>query len=469
LQCIPGRIQHLLAAVPPHLSRPFAKEHDDAIFTAVAETLDLGVLTARDKLLMQRKISKHGLGLRSMERNTDFLFLSGFMRSIKIIKRTFPNFAHVLQHTLDGDSGIGRELADCLTVLQEGASEKLWGLLPHTLEEAALDTYTWKHDEIQRELDNMVIVEHQRTFDLARIPDQQDLANLMATDTSIFQLIPRSALFRIPNDTLIYIAKQLFGKPQRRHQHKYCPNIAESTGRFCGAPLDSRDIHLRTCRMNNVNHVKHEALKHWFQDLTKQAHVQTAPAPPISETSQRHPTKPLAGDLMLIGVSLRESGRDGRSGVIDFSIVTPAAESYCAESATQPLHAAKLREEHKIRKYLQAYKELDDIHFEPFVIESGGALGKRAQEIFRKISDLISQATGQSLSSIAYFWKARLLVTLAKITHSNALRWAMAHNKPDDPDSIVVRETEEYEYDAYVTRQMLHSSGIDSIVRGSPL
>ncbi len=42
------------------------------ISNAVAATLDLGVLTERDKLLMQRKISKHGLGLRSMGKNWSF-------------------------------------------------------------------------------------------------------------------------------------------------------------------------------------------------------------------------------------------------------------------------------------------------------------------------------------------------------------------------------------------------------------
>ena len=42
-----------------------------AISNAVAATLDLGVLTERDKLLMQRKISKHGLGL-SMEKTWSF-------------------------------------------------------------------------------------------------------------------------------------------------------------------------------------------------------------------------------------------------------------------------------------------------------------------------------------------------------------------------------------------------------------
>ena len=63
LQCILGRIQHLLAAVPMNLSRDFAKQHDEALFGAVAATLELGNLTDRDRLLMQRKVSNYGLGL----------------------------------------------------------------------------------------------------------------------------------------------------------------------------------------------------------------------------------------------------------------------------------------------------------------------------------------------------------------------------------------------------------------------
>ena len=54
--------------------------------------------------------------------------------------------------------------------------------------------------------------------------------------------------------------------------------MSQSTGRYCGVPLNSRDIHLRTCRMNSINHEKPEALKFWFQDLSKQSHIQTAPA-----------------------------------------------------------------------------------------------------------------------------------------------------------------------------------------------
>ena len=65
---MPGRIKHLLAAVPIGLSRTFAQQHDEAISSAVAATLDLGELNERDKLLMQRKIYKHGFGFRNTEK-----------------------------------------------------------------------------------------------------------------------------------------------------------------------------------------------------------------------------------------------------------------------------------------------------------------------------------------------------------------------------------------------------------------
>ena len=53
------------------------------------------------------------------------------------------------------------------------------------------------------------------------------------------------------------------------------------------------------------------------------------------------------------------------------------------------------------------------IHFEPFVVESGGELGERAQEIFKKIyNDLITLATGQSRSSIAWRVSTRVKVIM---------------------------------------------------------
>ena len=83
---------------------------------------------------------------------------------------------------------------------------------------------------------------------------------------------------------------------------------------------------------------------------------------------------------------------------IDFSVVSPAAESYCKQSAKEPLHAAALREATKISKYARAYKAMDNIHFKPLVLES-----ERARHVFNKICNLITQSSGQSGSAIAYF------------------------------------------------------------------
>ena len=94
----------------------------------MAATLDLGQLTERDKLLMQRKISKHGLGLRSMEKKLEFLFLAGLMKSIKSIKHTFPNLSGALNYTIKGESGYERQLADALSTLQKLSSIKLRNL-----------------------------------------------------------------------------------------------------------------------------------------------------------------------------------------------------------------------------------------------------------------------------------------------------------------------------------------------------
>ena len=43
-------------------------------------------------------------------------------------------------------------------------------------------------------------------------------------------------------------------------------------------------------------------------------------------------------------------------------------------------------------KNAQAYKQMNDIHFELFFVESGSELEKTAQEIFKKICNLITKA-----------------------------------------------------------------------------
>jgi len=116
-------------------------------------------------------------------------------------------------------------------------------------------------------------------------------------------------------------------------------------------------------------------------------------------------------------------------------------------------------------KYAFAYKEKHNIHFIPVVFESGGAFGAKAQDVFGKICNLITQSSEQSRSAIAYFWKSRLLVTLAAITYQNVQHWANAHTKRYTPDSVRDDMMDYYDHDERERKQMHHSSGSARIYR----
>ena len=72
-----------------------------------------------------------------------------------------------------------------------------------------------------------------------------------------------------------------------------------------------------------------------------------------------NPTKQLADGFLLVDVSLQDKGKEGEYCVIDFSIITSAAESYCEETT---IHS-KAEGEKKINKYASEYKEQDNTHF----------------------------------------------------------------------------------------------------------
>ena len=195
LYCIPGRMQHFLAAVPISVSRDFAIEHDAAIQNAVAQVLGLGTLSARDLLQIQRKVSNHGLGLRSLEYSLEFLFFSGFARSIKTIREGFPHFMYVVEHTIEADSGYGRQLQDALDHLHSLAlsmgAEKLRDLLPRSLAHTLEADFEWQHTAIQLELDKIIETRHNASYDLTRVSHQQAKAAMLAIDASLFMIIPR--------------------------------------------------------------------------------------------------------------------------------------------------------------------------------------------------------------------------------------------------------------------------------------
>ena len=98
------------------------------------------------------------------------------------------------------------------------------------------------------------------------------------------------------------------------------------------------------------------------------------------------------------------------------------------------------------------------------MIESGGVFGECAKNVFSKVCNIITQQTGQSSSNIAYYWKSRLLVVLAKITFANALKWARAHNICHDPSSGTPDMYDCYENDNMEDIRRMSHSGADQRV-----
>jgi hypothetical protein len=455
LYCIPGRIQHLLSVVPPSISRTYAQQHDDALREAVASTLQLGQLRERDILQFQRKISNHGLGLRSMEENLDFLFLSGFARSIKTIQESFPHFVSITKHTLSAEHNYGIHLQQSLNKLKSILPEHD-GLLPASLEQLAEPEFKWDHSKIQRALDTTIVRRHEACYDLTRISDQQAKAAYMAIDATIFMLIPRNKPLEVKNEHLIYLARQLLGKAQRTYLRRYCPNIS-TNGTLCNTPLDMHDIHVSLCQSTSVRHEKHQELQDWLTDLAKHARIPITPPAQVSLSTDRSRGR---ADLRLVDVSLNSAERDGVSAVIDVSIVHPAAPSYCAQASKNPHYASKLKEKLKTDRYKIPYLNFDNSNFRPFVVENGGTLGPEAQNVFRTICTIIARESGQSVSAIAHFWKARLLVILAERAYNNAQLWTRAHIARDMPVFEEILSETCYEIETKEQRRLLHSSEI---------
>ena len=445
--CITGRIVHLLGAVPPGISKEFAQEHDRMVYGALARILDIpsGLFTLREYWQVQRRLSDHGFGFRSMAETREFLFISNFARCIKLLMARFPQARKVFEHTIEGDAGYGAELRRALDSLHAQAerSAKLKALLPGTVAELA-HGFDWKHKSIQRCLDDLVACSHEALYDLADRHGQREKALMLAADMSLFHICPRDASLRLKDEELVYAAHQALGKMRRRRMVS-CGNVYRD-GKVCGENLDPYDVHIVTCQASANSHGRHAGIQAWLESMAKQARLKTQPAPDVQQRGSKQEGFK-RGDIMILGASLRTNSEiDGGTCVVDVSNITPAADSYVARAAEDGNYALERVEKKKNEKYAEAYREGIGAHFLPFVTATGGRLGGQGRVLLGRLSDIISRYTGQERSTIQYHWGARLLVKLAKYQYNSVLIHAEAQSRQQDPwGDQAARQLELYE------------------------
>ena len=126
------------------------------------------------------------------------------------------------------DSGLGRQLADALSIIYKLPIARLQELLPGTIAPVPAEDFVWRHDKIQRELDKLVVKDHDNLYDLKRIPDQQEKNNFALNGHVDISADTWNTNSKSSEQGLVYLAKQRFGKPQRNYIRQYCLNVSQS-------------------------------------------------------------------------------------------------------------------------------------------------------------------------------------------------------------------------------------------------
>ena len=78
---------------------------------------------------------------------------------------------------------------------------------------------------------------------------------------------------------------------------------------------------------------------------------------------------------------------------LDISVTHPQARSFRRAASENPLAAASLRESVKLRKYAQPVQAIG-AEFVPFVVETSGALGRRAAGFLKRLAKSVASRSG---------------------------------------------------------------------------
>lgn len=418
--CIPGRIPHLLNVVDPMISREYAIRHDTLIQTALATVFELNdAFTEREKLQLQRKLSDHGLGFRSMEHSVSFLFLSGFARAMHVLhdKNQPLGRNDAVRKSIDwvvrAEQGYGAALQGALEDLWSIADEQMKTQLPTSLKALTSKTFEWKHRAIQESLDRINARRHEAMYhDTIYEQDRREKALMLSTDSTIFHICPTSKPLVLSNKVLVHAARKLLGRPSLGRNAR-CPYTFRD-GTTCGKHLDKLDIHLATCKANSSAHLRHAGVQQWLRQLAEHAGVDVQDAPKV-ETGDG--LLHSGADLLFEGASLQtHAAFDAGKCIIDVVTVCAAADAYVKEASSGCTPVLEAAEQRKILKYQSAYRDHPDTHqanFVPFAVTTGGILGDHANELMKKLTKMVATYSGQNASLIKQHWKARLLIIMA--------------------------------------------------------
>ena len=415
--CVPGRITHLVSVVPPWVTRIYAQLHDQMVRAALKDIMGLtGEFTPREELQLQRKLSRNGFGFRSVAFNLDFLFLSGFAKSVALLKH-WAKAREAIEFAASGEGSYGTALYTSLDNLralaEDNGDNQLLKMLPDSITTLAAGTWEWNHQKIQQRLDIIIECKHTALYNPLQVDDEHEKAIMESTDHALFHTCPRDSTLTMSDQVLQYSALHALGRKTKRPRQQ-CRNHYRNGAR-CVEILDAHDIHITTCKAQPLSHQRHEALQDWLTRLSKQAGLGVEEAPLLPNVKGDTYRK---ADILITGASLQDNASiDGGRCIVDVTCITAAADTYVKLAYIDGQKPLKMAEDKKLDKYQECYRNYEATRgaaFVPVVISTTGSMGRKGQELVGRLCEIIAKYTGQDKSVIQYHWKARLLILLAR-------------------------------------------------------
>lgn len=185
------------------------------------------------------------------------------------------------------------------------------------------------------------------------------------------------------------------------------PALRGSRRCACGAANDPLGYHYATCKTGGWVVRAHNAVRDALFSMLRTVYD---PGSVIKEHAHHHEYSPLKRP----DITVRNYDGRGNNLVVDVAITFPCAPSLYRRASTRPLYAAMQMEDSKRREY----GDMGAHRLVPFVLETFGAWGPAAEQLFGECSEARRNLLGQEADlatwatrSFGSFWRQRLSVS----------------------------------------------------------
>jgi hypothetical protein len=414
--CAHPRFIHLLRGVPSRVLQPASLAHDTNI-QGVLRVLcsHHGPLPEEAIALSQQPMRWGGRGLTSAQRLSAAGYLGSWALAWATMTTLFPSVAQLLPHmgaepdTAHGPLPTAQDLLWAKQEMERNRSlVRHHGLSPGQYPPGARPTvslawadFAQPRDKLQKEFSTLShAADFTRLYQALPAAGQARLLSLSRPKAVSFtRAVPCNFPFTLCSGSMTVASCLQLGLPQ--------PALRGSRICACGATNDPLGYHYAICKKGGWVVRAHNAVRDTLYSMLRTVYD---PSSVIKEHARHHDYSPLKRP----DITVHNYDGRGNNLIVDVAITFPCAASVCRQASTRPLYAAKRMEGQK----RDAYGDLGSHRLVPFVLETFGAWGPAAEELFSECTEARRNRLGQEADlaswatrSFGSFWRQRLAVS----------------------------------------------------------